>query len=473
MPNYLHGSETVILSKGAKQIKVIKSAVIFLVGTAPKGPVNTPTLVSSDADIAQFGEELTGYTIPQALSAIFAQGPATVIVVNVVDITADLTTVAAETHTITDGKTKTTFMPHTWTSLTHTSGTPVYVRDQDYSVDDFGNVQVLDLATIAEGASIKINYKYLTVGGISNAQIIGAYDPDDDTYTGLECAKQCKQLFGFKPKIIIAPGFSSVEAVAQAMDTIALAMGGNTLVDAPAATTIADAIAGRGVAGTINFYTSSKAVILCFPMVKAYDIATDADQDRPLSQFAAGVLASVDYNEGYHVSPSNHEIKGITGVETLITWDPSDANSNANLLNEVGIMTLAQGFGTGIRLWGNRNASYPNNTGPDSFIPVYRTANVIDESVQDAAVAYVDQPINNAIIDSIVESGNSFMRTQIQRGALVDGEVSYVPEDNTEEELAAGHLVFRNTYMPPPPAERITFNRYIDITLLKSLGQTQ
>jgi len=34
---------------------------------------------------------------------------------------------------------------------------------------------------------------------------------------------------------------------------------------------------------------------------------------------------------------------------------------------------------------------------------------------------FIDMPINTALIDGITESVNSFMRTLISRGALIDG----------------------------------------------------
>ena len=36
----------------------------------------------------------------------------------------------------------------------------------------------------------------------------------------------------------------------------------------------------------------------------------------------------------------------------------NDANSEANLLNEAGIITVFNSYGTGIRLWGNRSAAF-------------------------------------------------------------------------------------------------------------------
>jgi phage tail sheath protein FI len=55
---------------------------------------------------------------------------------------------------------------------------------------------------------------------------------------------------------------------------------------------------------------------------------------------------------------------------------------------------------------------------------------------------------------------------------LVAGAATYNPAENPPSNVAAGHLVFDIDVMPPPPAERITFNVYVDTTLLSQIGAT-
>ena len=74
------------------------------------------------------------------------------------------------------------------------------------------------------------------------------------------------------------------------------------------------------------------------------------------------------------------------------------------------------------------------------------------------------------LIDSICETVNQFIRTLIGRGALIDGKCSFNSEKNPTTEIANGHLTFDIEFMPPTPAERITFESFINIELLKSLG---
>src|SRR5262249_54144299 len=128
--------------------------------------------------------------------------------------------------------------------------------------------------------------------------------------------------------------------------------------------------------------------------------------------------------------------------------------------------------GTGLRVWGNRSAAYPTVTTPDNFINVRRTMDVLEESVELSMLQFLDQPISNGLISAILASVNAFIRTLIQRGAFVGGTATYDPADNPPSSVAAGQLVFEIDVMPPPPAERITFDVFLDTSLLSQLTST-
>ena len=148
----------------------------------------------------------------------------------------------------------------------------------------------------------------------------------------------------------------------------------------------------------------------------------------------------------------------------------NDSTSEVNQLNEAGIMTIFNSYGSGMRTWGNRSAAYPTNTDPTNFINVRRTADILHESVEYSMLQFIDYPIDNGLIDSICETVNQFIRTLIGRGALIDGKCTFNTEKNPTTEIANGHIVFDVEFMPPTPAERITFESFIDIDLLKNLG---
>ena len=84
---FLHGVEVVELEGGPRPITNVASSVIGLVGTATKGPVNEPVLIAGSRKeaVEKFGAANGSGTIPEALEAIFDQGGAMVVVINVLD----------------------------------------------------------------------------------------------------------------------------------------------------------------------------------------------------------------------------------------------------------------------------------------------------------------------------------------------------------------------------------------------------
>lgn len=474
MPNFLHGVETVELSNSPLNVVAVKSAIIGLVGIAPKGTKNVLTLVQSQDHAAQFGSELTGFSIPQAIAAIQAQGPATIFVVNVFDPATHTTAVTAESVTVTNRKAKTAFAPVGASApiVTHTSGTPVYVAGTDYTIDDFGNIAILaPIGTIAEAAVLKVTYAKLDATLITADVIKGTNV--SGVKTGFKCFLDAYNQLGARPKILIAPGYSSVNAVATQMIVEANYYKAVCLLDAPTGTTVTGAITARGPAGSLNFNTSDGRTILLEPgNLKAYDVATNATVNRPYSQFFAGVMAANDSANGYWYSPSNTIIKGVLGSEIPVTAAINDPNTEANALNEIGITTVFNSGTSGLRTWGNRFASYPSVDKAVGFIPVRRTADIVHESVELSMLDYVDQPINNGTIDAVRQSVQGFINSLIGRGALMVGsEITFDPAKNPPSELAAGRAKWTIVFMSPPPLERMTFESFIDTSLLKSIGQ--
>ena len=416
--NYLHGVETIEILQGPVPIREVKSAVVFLVGTAPvhltvpngmssndwySQVVNQPILIlSKDDAVKYFGNPTPHYTIPAALNAIFDHGGTTCIVVNVFD-----------------------------PRIHNTSGTP-------------------DPTTVKA------------------SDVIGGIDATTGKRTGLEIIDELYSRFGFTAKLILAPVFCESPSVATAMISKAETKRALALIDAPVGMTVQQVIAARGTGGQLN--TSSYRAVICYPHVKIYDKATNSERLEPLSQRLSGVIAKVDHEKGYWFSPSNNEILGITGIERPITASINDPNTEANLLNENGILTVFNSFGTGYRVWGNRTAAFPTYTDPKNFINVRRTADIIAESIEYATLQFLDKPITVAI-DGVLSMVNAFIRTMIGRGALVDGKCYFLKDKNPSDQLALGHLTFTYEIMPPTPAERITFEQVINIDLLKKLAR--
>ncbi|HHS7810304.1 phage tail sheath subtilisin-like domain-containing protein [Pseudomonas putida] len=469
--NYLHGIETTEIERGPRPIRVVKSAVIALIGTAPTGPINELTLCLNDTHAAQFGPHTAGFSIPEALQGIYDFGAGTVLVVNVLDPAIHITTVAGQLKAFADDNQLQLDQGRLQRlQLIPAEGTDAYQQDTDYTVGMLtGRVTRLPTGSIAANAQVKVEYTYTDPGKVTAADIIGSIT-EAGRRTGLKAFQDSYNLLGFFPKIFIAPGFSPLDAVTAGLTVAATQAGGVTYVDASIGATVQQVLAGRGPAGTLNFNTSSDRVRLCYPHVRVYDAASNGDRLQPLSIRAAGLRAKIDNDHGYWWSSSNQPLLGVIGLERPLTARIDDATSEVNLLNENGITTVFNAYGTGLRLWGNRTAAWPSVTHMRNFENVRRTKDVVDESIRYSALQFVDQPITTALITSITESVNLFLRKLIGDGALLGGECWYDPARNPQTELEQGHALFNYKLTVPLPFERGTFETEITGDYLVNLG---
>ena len=294
MPDqFLHGVEVIEINDGVRPIKTVKSSVIGLVGTAPQGPVNTPTLIlGSRAKAAEiFGENNDAnkdYTIPKALDGIFDQAGAMVVVINVADPSnpAHLTT------------------------------------------------GVLDPANIID------------------ADVVGGVDGATGGYKGVHALLAANTELAVTPRILIAPGFThdmpsgNANPVVSELLGIAENLRAVIIADLPN-TNDTDAIDYVGDFGSARVYA-------VYPWVKVLD-TLGAIASEPSSARVAGLIVKSDNDRGFWWSPSNLVINGIVGISKPIDFVLGDVNSKANYLNENNITTIIQE--SGFRLWGNRTLS--------------------------------------------------------------------------------------------------------------------
>ncbi len=280
-----------------------------------------------------------------------------------------------------------------------------------------------------------------------------AGDGDVTLEEAIEAMRLSRNLIGYSPKILItddpvnAPRAKMIEVAEKLRAVVPTDVQG---VDVQAMLT------GRAT------YTDARE-FLVGPKVKV------DSEDLWYSWIMAGMIAWTDENHGYHYSPSNKVMETVEGTEFPITASITDSTADTNVLNAQGITTVFSGYAQGYRTWGNRNASFPAASGINTFLSVIRTADVLEDAIESVSLQWIDRPINNALVDSIVESVNQFFRTKIGEGVIVDGQASFDPEKNTETEISNGHLVISYEFIPPPPLERLTFRSFININLLSKL----
>ena len=446
---FLHGAEVLEITDGARPIRTISTGVVGLVGSALRGPVNEPTLVAGSrargADL--FGAD--GGTIPDALDAIFAQIGAAVVVVNVLDPDTHKTVVAAAAMNFANGVVQ---LPHRLVSAVSVSiaGPPPvnYAEDVDYALDaEAGTITVIAGGGIVVANPVQVGYTHVDASKVAAADVVGAVGGGGD-YTGVSALVGAASALGAAPKVLIAPGYSEAETVANALISAADRLRGAAVIEGPD-TTDAAAIAYRG-----NF--ASRRAYVVDPGVRVSDANGDI-VTRPNSAHVAGVIARSDAERGFWWSPSNRAIRGIVGTTRPVDFGLGDENSRANLLNADEVATIIRE--NGYRLWGNRTCSDDPKW---QFLSVVRTADAINESILRTHLWAVDRNITRTYFEDVAEGVNGYLRDLKGLGAILGGECYPSPELNTPAKIADGRACFDVDFTPPPPAERLTFRSRIN-----------
>lgn len=476
---YLHGVEVIEMSGGARPVRIVTSAVIALVSIAPFGNTNELILVQNEEQASQFGIAHPLNPMRRNLSQIFKQGNATVVCVNVFDAGQHTIAITNDQQGVRGGKFKLSYLYLQDNSLeiSTVGGSPTTLVDgTDYTYDpDTQTVTILSTALYPDSTLLNCEYNSITddFGDVSDSELIGT--TSGTVSTGFQLLDKCESRFGFKPRIIISPWFSERPAVAAEMIARATVLRGHAILEAEKGMSVGDILQGRGsIAGDVkNFYTSSKRAILLHLWVREtlpYITGDNEGELVPASAFLAGAMAVKDDTRGFWYSVDNTPIAGIIGAEDVLSFDLGNPNTETNLLNGAGVTTLASRYGSGFFFWGGRSAAFPTDTAIDNFVCVRRAADIIEDSLQQATVPFIGEPLTQAVIDDIRATGNAFLRTLQARGAIIDGEVTFLKSDNPDTELAQGHLTLRLTYLPPAQLERLTFKSFLDISLYSAIG---
>lgn len=460
--SFLHGFEF-IESAPFHPIQMVRSAIIGLVGSAPTGPINTPTLIMNRTDaITKFGGPAAGYTIPLALDAILAQGDQVgfIVVVNALDPAVHKTAVTGEAATFdTTANTLALAYPHVANVVVKNSGgTVTYVAGTDYTVNAAtGVVTRVPGGAITSGQAVSVSYDYQDTTKVTNSVIIGGVDQITGNKAGIEALLDASSIYGFAPKILIAPQYSSAKLVMDALLAKAASLRAVAIADQAVGNTPEEALAYR------MEFDNPRAIV-------TYPLLASEDKDNhpitiPFSSCLAGAMSRTDNELGFWYSPSNKPILGITGLERPIPYLTfHSADTMANYLNENQIVTAIHY--EGYRVWGNRSATSDTAW---QFIAVRRQFDVIEDSIELGTVHLLDRPINRAFFEDLTDTVQAFLNSLVGRGALIAGTIKVLAEDNPPTEIANGHITARLDLTPTYPAERITYNATLDIAPLANL----
>ncbi len=452
MSTYLHGVEVVEAAEGARPIALSGATFIGIVGTSLDGPFNEPATTRGASEAAEkWG---AAGTIAEAIAAIHSQGRAPrVAAVNALDPDTHVTAVVDEV-TAWGAAGAVIQLEHKRVSAVSVKRKDDTAVDAaDYEVDaKAGTLTVASGATFATAAAdaAKVSYSYLDASKV-DASAIAAVAP-----------KLCEasEPSGRTPGILIAPGWTELigrggsNVVESAPVTSALAAVADrcraiVIADSPG-TTLADALAYRATQG-------SRRVYVVDPKLKV-PATGGGTRNAPASGYVAGLVARIDAEVGWWASPSNRELRGISGTSRFVSFGLGEADSEANTLNASQVATIIRS--TGWRLWGNRTCSADPAW---QFLSTVRTADRINEAILRSHLWAVDRNITATYVSDVVESVNAFLRDLVAQGAILGGRCWADPDLNSSANIRDGRLYLDFDFTPASPAERITFrSRLVD-----------
>lgn len=460
---YLHGVETIRIDGGSSPVYTVDGAITAIVGTGMSGPVNELTVCQTVKDFSQFGV-LTGagFTLPDAANIWTRYQSGVAYVVNVLDPDKHKTVVDSELLVI-DGDTLTakTAHPAVQAGYTVLAGNQTLSEGTDYAL----NNETGELTFVQMRSDVSISYTYLDPSKVTSKDIIGGYEAATGKRKGMELLTEGFTRLGADAKIIIVPQFDAEATVAAAMVTLADKLEAIAYIAAPKGTTLTQAVQGRGSLGSINFQTSSDRTQLFYP----YVTGTSGELES-LATHAAGLRMRTDVEQGYWFSISNRELSGVTGMEVSLTARIDDPQAETNRLNEKGITTVFNSYGTGFRLWGNRLACFPTVTHIKNFETAQRTGDLINESIRRAQLQYIDLPIDDALIDSLLGTVRTYLGTL---KSIVGFSVSLDYDYDLADAFSKGQVPIKYDYTPKLPAERITNTSVMTRTYLANLISNQ
>ena len=471
---FYHGNETkeqdtneiIITGADMSIVGIIGTAPVFMLDEADRN-INKAVCINNYAEKSKYvGENISGFTLPDAVETVLTESEgAKIYIVNVFDPAkhkADLTT----TKTFKNGEIR--LDEKGIFNLVISKNDAALALDVDYSFNN-NTISIVDGGALADKDSVSISYSYADLTKVTAGDIIGAVDKYG-AKSGMKALEDVESIYGDQIGILICPSYDGLVPVSSSLESLAAELDAFTYTDAQYGTTQEQAIQGRGSKGEINFNTVCKDCMLIVPYVGRYNSYQDVDELKPLSPVYAGLRVLVDREEGIQASISNHPLKTVTRLEYPIDFRMGKTNTAANNLNSKGISCVIN-F-RGYRSFGTRSANFPSESGIETFECCRRVDKYIQKSILNATFTIVDKSITSGLINCVCDSINAFLDTLKDplRQTIIDGRCWYDPSLNKTSELANGWVKFCYEFVAPPPAERITFYRTININLLNKIG---
>ena len=345
----------------------------------------------------------------------------------------------------------------------HADGGDVTLRrDVDYtlSYDKNGYLDIAFADSVDKTKSISTTLYYADTTMLHASDIVGSYNPSTGKATGAELIQYVYPKLGVIPSIILSPGHGHEPAVGIALAAKAANINGVFKgiavldIDTSQATAYSQVKSVKDASG----YTSP----FCYPIWLCFKVGEYIFSG---SAMTAALMAYTDAQNGDVPArtPSN-KLLGVSGTcladgtEVILTQDQGTIVNNGGVATAINL--------NGWRLWGSYTGAYPTTTDvKDMWVPVRRMFNWQANTFILTYFDKVDDPLNNVLVESIVDSEN-IRCAAYAPDRWAGAEIQYLVSDNPTTDLLAGKIVFRQKIAPYTPAQEIDNILSYDTSLL-------
>lgn len=478
-------------------VKAISTSACGMIGVAERGPINTPTLVTSwEQFLRKFGGYITSGYLAYAARGFFDNG-GSVLWVNRIAHYTDITdkstlTAVKATYTIKDRATPSVntlqvdaLTEGKWgegmsiviADGTLNSGTEfnLTVKEDGVIVEVFTNLSMSATATNYVEKVINEVSEYITVTNKTSATASPNNRPATGTYTlasandGLASiadddysgdSSQRLGLHAFNAvdalNIICVPG-NTVGGVINAGLTYAegrkdLVFIAETPIGIEPAAALEFRKATGDYAGQHTAFNSTYGA-LYYPWIKITDPVTAKEKMIPPTGIVAGIFARSDAAAGVWNAPAGYQrgrVFNVKGVEY-----PTSKGERDTLYPE-GINTIAEFTGEGVVVWGQKTLT----TTPSALdrLNVRRLMCFMEESVAESTNFTVFEPNNPQTWRAFLRTVNPFLQDLKDKGALYAYQVQCDEETNTPAVTDRNEMVARIFVQPTKTAEFFILN---------------
>ena len=300
--------------------------------------------------------------------------------------------------------------------------------------------------------TVSVKYKSCTIN-ITKTEIIGTYDEDTETRTGIQAISDVYEELNLVPSMTAAPGYSQIKDVEQALVKMTSKITDRweavcyTDIDSNSADSRDSAIEWKNT----NKYNSNCEKTF-WPKVKS------GGKELWMSIVAIVRKIQTDIENGDipYETASNKEIdvEGLVANGKPIKFSQGKANE----LNEKGITTAIFSGGKYV-LWGPHmsNYEYGVTIAPEEIFDVNIMMNkYLLNDFQLRNIDRVDKPMTRNDVDALINSEQMILNSYISAGQLLYGELTFNKDENIKSDLVQGDFVFNTLVTNTPPTKSIT-----------------